>query len=576
MRKPLICMVLAFCLLAAVPLGALAAYNDHTDYSQYPLVKEGESLSVSVATPRSVANGSDPESTWFWIWSKEATGIDFQVEQILATAVEERKSLMFASGDLPDLLFGVSLTAGELVRYGTGEGLLLPLNDYITPEIMPHLSKWLEKHPEGTAYCTAPDGNIYTLPGFSDFFIQGNGPITLQVNQEWLQAAGLEMPQTLDEFTAMLYAFKALKPDAIPLGGGAIVPTPGVPATAGDPRSYLINAFGYLWPDTYDNPLGVEPALREGNVVVPAYDDTFAEVLALLNRYYADDIIAKDFFTLDQTTAFAQLAEDQIGAYQGPVYLALPEKEDFSKWEVASPLTSQWNDKKQIGTLNKFRYGYVSLSAKIDPTKVETILRYLDYFYSDLGGMYLWCGPSNTSADTLGIVGGYLVDEKNSYVWVDTQGTAINSQTFMEGQAANMAHGFGNRSHPLNEEVFAKGVTNRPEMRSYYYNADHIVPYQYDPNFGSGALLLGVNKYLEPYRTTSYPMVVYYDEETTLDVSDLMTVIKPYIESEVAKFITGARDLGEFPQFQKELEALGIQELLGYYENAYANYLNAL
>ncbi len=572
--KKILSMVLALA-LALTSASALAAYNDHTDYSQFPLVKDGESLTVKVATIRSEKYGKDPEDQWFWIWSKQVTGVDFEVDQILSTAKEERKSLMFASGDLPDLLFGLNLTTSELVRYGQGEGLLLDLTPYITPEIMPHLSKWIEAYPESIAYCTTPDGKIYTLPGYSDFYIQGDGPNLMQVNTDWLKEAGLEMPKTLDEFTAMLYKFKELHPDGIALGSGA---KNGSDTGLLDPRNYLLNAFGYLWPDTQGNtnPIGANPSVREGKVVIPAYDDTFAEFLKLMNQYYTDGLMAPDFFTIDQTTAFAQLAEDAVGAYSGLAYLALPEKEDFTKWVDMAPLTSAWNDTAKSGTLNKFRYGYVSLSAAVDAAKAETILRYLDFFYSDVGGMYLWCGPAATSADTLGIIGGYKVTDENAYIWVDKNGEKTDSQAFMEGDAGNMAHGFGNRSHPLeNQEAFDAGVTNRPEMRSYYYNKDNILPYTYDPNFGSGAHLLNIHQNVEPYRTESFPMIVYYDEETTLDIDELHTVLDPYIEAEVAKFITGARDLSEFAQFQQELKDLGVEKLLGYYATAYDNYLAA-
>ena len=53
------------------------------------------------------------------------------------------------------------------------------------------------------------------------------------------------------------------------------------------------------------------------------------------------------------------------------------------------------------------------------------------------------------------------------------------------------------------------------------------------------------------------------------------TILDPYIESEVAKFITGSRDLSEFSKFQEELKSMGIEELLGYYTEAYNNYLEA-
>ncbi len=566
--KKLVSLLLTLALVLSAG-SALAAYNDHTDYVDWPIIGEDESLTVKVSTVRSEKYGKDPDKQWFWIWSETYSGIDFEVDQVLSSAVDERKSLMFASGDLPDLLFGISLTTSELVRYGMSEQLLLDLTPYITPEIMPNLCKWIETYPESIAYCTTPDGKIYTLPGYTDFYIQGEGPNRMQINTDWLKEANLEMPKTLDDFTAMLYKFKELHPDCIPLGSGA-------KNGNNDPRNFILNAFGYLWADVEPNQIGAYPAVRDGKAVIPAYDDTFVEFLKLMNQYYKDGLLSPDFFTVDQITSFAQLAEDNVGAYAGQAYLALPEKEDFTKWVEASPLTSEWNDTAKAGLLNKYRFGLVSLSAAIEENKIVPIMKYLDAFYTDLLGMYLWCGPAANSSDTMGIIGGYMVTEENSYVWLDTDGNKADSQAFMEGDAGNMSHGFGNRSHPLqNTEAFAAGVTNRPEMRSYYYNKDNILPYNYDPNFGSGANLLNVRKNVEPYRCDSYPIIVYYDEDTTLAIDELHTILDPYIESEVAKFITGARSIDEFPKFQEELKSMGIEELLEYTTTTYENYVAA-
>ena len=130
--KKLVSFLLALVLVLS-SVSALAAYNDHTDYVDWPIVKDGEKLTVSVATKRSEQYGKDPDQQWFWIWSETYSGIDFEVDQILSTAVDERKSLMFASGDLPDLLFGINLDTSELVRYGMGEGMLLDLTPYMIP-----------------------------------------------------------------------------------------------------------------------------------------------------------------------------------------------------------------------------------------------------------------------------------------------------------------------------------------------------------------------------------------------------------------------------------------------------------
>ena len=565
MRKFLgILLAVVLCLSS---VSALAAYNDHTDYSQFPLVKDGESMTITVAHRRSEKYGKDPEDTWFWVWSEQVTGIDFEVDQILTSAAEERKSLMFASGDLPDLIMGgVTLTTSELVRYGMGDGLLLDLTPYITPEIMPNLCKWVEEYPIGLAYCTTPDGKIYSLPGYQDIYVNADASPAMMINEVWAEEAGLDAnPLTLDKFTELLYKFKELHPDGYVLAGGE---------KHADPREFLKNAFGYLITTTTST---VDPALRNGEVVIPAYDDTYVEYLKLMHQYYVDGIISPEFFTIEQTTNFAKLAEDSVGAYSGNVYLGIPEYEDYSKWVRITPLTSEYNDTPMSYIPNKYKYGGCMLSADVAPEKIEVILRYLDFFYSDLGGMYLWCGPAAGSADLIGMMGGYKTDDNGAAIWYDADGNQVDSQAVMEGDCGGLASCFGNRSHPLNKELFDQGVTNRPEMRTYYYsNGENIVPYTYDPMFGHGYTAISVEANVLPYATNGYPFVTYYDEDTTLEITDLVTLLDPYVQAEEAKFITGVRDLSEFPKFQEELKNMGIETLLGYYTETYASYLESM
>lgn len=563
MRKPI--AILLALLLTFSSVSALAAYNDHTDYSQFPLIKGGESMTVTVSARRSEKYGKDPEDQWFWVWSEKVTGIDFEVEQILTSAAGERKSLMFASGDLPDLLFGgFSMSPSEIVRYGMSDGMLLDLTPYITSDITPHMCKWIEAYPIGKAYCTTPDGKMYTLPGYQDIFINTEAMPVMQVNVEWLKETGLEeMPLTLDGFVDMLYKFKQLHPDCYVLGNGE---------KHADPRFFILNAYGYLINEMKTK---ASAAVREGEAVIPAYDDTYAEYLKLMNRFFADGIISPDFFTIDQTTANANLAENAVGAFAAPVYHGIPEYDDYSKWTTISPLTSEYNETRMAARFNKYKYGGVAISAQVDPKKAETIMRYLDFFYSDLGGMYLWCGPAATSTDLIGMLGGYKT-EGVGYIWTDTAGNKVDSQAVMEGDCAGLASVFGNRSHPLDPAVFNLGVTNRPEMRSYYYDKSNILPYVFDPQFGHGFYAISLVENVLPYVVDGYPYVTYYDEETTLEIDDLVILLDPYIKAEEAKFITGARDLSEFPKFKEELRAMGIETLLSYYTVTYQNYLETM
>lgn len=68
---------------------------------------------------------------------------------------------------------------------------------------------------------------------------------------------------------------------------------------------------------------------------------------------------------------------------------------------------------------------------------------------------------------------------------------------------------------------------------------------------------------------------MYFDEDTQEEIDEVRIVMEAHIEANVAKFITGARDLAEFDAFVKELEDLGLRDLEEIYQAAYEAYLAA-
>lgn len=101
--KKTVAILLALMLLPCVAL-AEPAESEYAAFSQWP-VADG-SLTVSIYMPQNSAYGVPAEETWFWPWFEEVTGIDFEITQILDSAMSEQKNLIFASGDLPDVLLG--------------------------------------------------------------------------------------------------------------------------------------------------------------------------------------------------------------------------------------------------------------------------------------------------------------------------------------------------------------------------------------------------------------------------------------------------------------------------------------
>ena len=114
-------------------------YPDYLNLDSFrPIVKEGEKITLKVLTRRATGASNNIEETWIVKFIEEKLNIDLEIEELTGENVAERKNLLLASGDLPDL-FLTTLTNGEVVEYGVSGGELLPIGDYISEELTPNI-----------------------------------------------------------------------------------------------------------------------------------------------------------------------------------------------------------------------------------------------------------------------------------------------------------------------------------------------------------------------------------------------------------------------------------------------------
>ena len=124
-----------------------------------PIVKEKINMTM-------MAPGGEAE--WDELASAKAlaelTGINFDYITPPSTDFEAKLNLAFASGELPDVIFGAGsgLSNAKQSDYGS-QGILIALEDLID-DYEPNLKKILDENPEFKKSITAPDGHIYSLP----------------------------------------------------------------------------------------------------------------------------------------------------------------------------------------------------------------------------------------------------------------------------------------------------------------------------------------------------------------------------------------------------------------------------
>jgi len=211
----------------------------------------------------------------------------------------EALNLMLASGEIPDIV-GSSRIKDFVNQYGP-EGAFLPLNDLIE-EHAPNLKKFFDEKPEIAAAISAADGKMYYIPYLPD----GKYGRAYWVRTDWLNALGLEVPQTVEEYENVLRAFKTQDPN----GNGIADEVP---------------YFARQWPelirlvtlwdgrssgsDTYHDFM-----VEDGKMAHPYAGEGYREGIKNLARWYEEGLIDAEIFTRGSSARDFLLSENLGGS----------------------------------------------------------------------------------------------------------------------------------------------------------------------------------------------------------------------------------------------------------------------
>lgn len=520
---------------------ALAAPEYLNEDSRFPIVKEGQKVKMSIATV-TTDGVADMDELWFWKWADAKLNIQFDVTTIDSSVVNEKINLMFAAGNMPDILVGAGLTTSQIVQYGQIEGQLLRLNELIE-EYAPNLTALFEAHPEYKGGSTTQDGSIYTFPTLSAISnLLANSP-TVLINNAWLDACNLDKPATLNGLYDTLVAFKKMFPDSIPLGGGK---------NYAAPDQYIWTAFGF----TTDGVL--EPGFRDGEVTVLAGHELYGEYLGFMNKLYKDNLISRDYYTTDQTQVRGQVAEGLVGIISDVNYGYAT---DWQNWSSVIPLTSQWNNQQVWQSSSTFKTGAAALSANC--LYPELAVRFIDTFYDVAYGAYLWNGPVSGSEDAMGLIGGWYTTDDGKIIYAEHE-----NGNYESGKAyllAKVTPFNGNRPclKPSSEDMLLLGSGGK------------LTEYLFDLSDPVDRYRSSKQECVAPYFVTMYP-TVYFDENTISRINEIKLVLNDYVSTESAKFITGVNSLDQLGTYYADLEDLGFAEYEAYYRDAYTYYLDNL
>lgn len=461
------------------------------------------------------------KNTWLQELEKNSNvKINWQV--ISNTDWETQKSVMLASGKMPDIIVG-DMAFGD-ADIMNNLGLFRPLDDYID-QYMPNLKAAMAEMPDMKKLSTFPDGKIYSLP--ARLPSRPYSSIQPVVNKTWLDKLGLKAPETLDDLYKVLKAFKEQdpngngKPDEIPYSDSK------------DVDMNLLAPFGIT--DIRSNHM----MLKDGKLEYIPTSDAYKAAIVWANKLYTEGLIDKETFTQDNTMLTAK-RQNPDAALVGFSYQWTPDAV-FGPWSkqyvTIAPISGPDGKKYQVGDPNGLSFRRNELLITTACKNPEVAARWADQFYTGEASIQNFWGAIGTSISK---------NEDGTYSLMDPpEGTSADAWYW-----DSSLRDFGPK----------------------YVSPEFEKKIKLDPATGDG-LKLQLDNLGKDYVTQPFPDVMYTAEEYA-EMPTLTTDIESYIKSTRAKWITKGGIDQEWDAYVKKLNDMGLQKLIKIYSDAYDRYQN--
>jgi putative aldouronate transport system substrate-binding protein len=327
------------------------------------------------------------ETPFFQEWQKR-TGVKLKFSSPPNNQQKEALNVMLASGDLPDMIeynFLKDFPGGP--EKAIKDGYILKLNELIDKHA-PNLKQYLKENPEIDKQIKTDNGSYYAFPFIrgDDYLTVFQGPI---VRKDWLDELGLPVPTTIDEWTAMLRAFKEKKGAAAPF------------AVFSKPR--VLNDFNS---GAFAGAYGVTRNFYRDNdqIKFGPMEKGYKDFLALFRGWYAEGLMDKNIATADSKIMDSNIASGATGATLGNngggigKWMPLLEAKDKKALLAGAPYPVLKKGETPKFGQKDFRgspLGNVAISA--NSKNAELAVKLLDYGYSKEGSMFFNFGTEGLS-----------------------------------------------------------------------------------------------------------------------------------------------------------------------------------
>lgn len=542
--KKFICIMLGFMLVLSIATGCSSSKDKGKDNTFTAVEKEGTKQGdifnktgypimnkpAEITLMHGIASQNGPwEDMHYFKAMEKITNIKIKFLSIEGSAYVEKKNLAFASGDIPDVVWGLS--QDEEVKYGVEGKVLIPLQNYIK-DYAPNYKKMVNEYPEVNAVATSMDGNMYCFPIFVNTLTMAEN--ILDIRTDWLKQLGKSTPTTIDEFLDVCESCKKWDPSKIPVTFS----------------KYEFRGVLQTFLPSFGNLVDYRYGLDESDKVIYAPStEQYKLTLMFMNSLYKNKYLDNECFAQDKAQVMAKVKENIAMITNGWGAILSPDDFDGKDIyvEILEPLTSKYYSKKHVRGFDNIFGAQIAITNKIKYP--EAMVRWLDINYSDEDVAPEIMKGVNCISLWLGIEGQdwkYEGEDKTVYCRIippDIQTSEI------EYSERYVSPGWG----PCKLEMLAmpEKEKNPGQYMRAFQSKEHHYPFM-EPGF-------------------KYNYLKYTPEEQER-LKILENDIDSYTTQMEAKFITGQENFENWDKHVQKLKEMGVDELIKIKQNAYERY----
>lgn len=488
---------------------------------------KGETITIWIPFDSEFTDIADNYSQWEVIQEIEKLmNVKLEFTHPAIGQNSEGFSLMMANDKLPDIIMSSGIDkyyqGGLSAAYD--DGVLFDYTDLINETNTPNFIKKVlnDEYLGKSAY--DDEGRIVRLGSL----VSGSEEscacmFGLLIRKDFLEATGMDVPVTIDDWTKMLTAMKE---------NG--VKYPLVFDNAGNywqSRNAFASAFGVSANDYF---------VKDGVVNYGPYAPEYEDYLKQLNAWYEAGLICPDFQSQSRNDSWSELANAEAGSiashlydYTAKYYLPVESQNPEEALVAADLPVLKEGDEIHLMATNRVLDYYKYITA--DAQNPEACVYFLDALYNDKIEDLLEYGIEGK---------GYTVNENGAKI-ITSLSTDLSDDV------------------RLGARIYEISTASD-------YDIDYIKKYKYC----NGCQPDMIDKLVDDGYDWIYPKGITLNVEEAADAASYQSDIESYSQEMIMKFIIGAESFENYDAYRENLKTLGVEKMIANKQAAYDRYMS--